>query len=120
MCADWRQNGIPFITIYQKVGEDNEIGGMCIFDDDGALIEMQFRLFAVTSLTSNALEGLIAHELGHAWVGSPLQVEGEANRIVCDWGLWPELDALAVETWNPDDLPKRSASRRRMLLDDCR
>ncbi len=54
-------------------------------------------------LSDSAAEGVIAHELAHAWLNEhvlPVQSaerEGEADAVAREWGFGPELDALDAE-----------------------
>ncbi len=54
-------------------------------------------------LSDSAAEGVIAHELAHAWLNEHLEPiqsserETEADNLAREWGFGPELDALDNE-----------------------
>ena len=55
------------------------------------------------ALSDKAAEGVVAHELAHAWLNEhakpeeSAQREAEADKLARDWGFGPELDALDHE-----------------------
>jgi hypothetical protein len=57
----------------------------------------------LNALSDKAAEGVVAHELAHAWLNEHVkpeqssQRETEADRVAREWGFGPELDALDSE-----------------------
>jgi Peptidase family M48 len=57
----------------------------------------------LNALSDEAAEGVIAHELAHAWLNEHVrpeqssQRETEADKLAREWGFGPELDALDRE-----------------------
>ncbi len=57
----------------------------------------------LNSLSDEAAEGVVAHELAHAWLNEHVmpeqssQREAEADRVAKEWGFGPELEALDRE-----------------------
>ena len=55
------------------------------------------------ALSEKAAEGVVAHELAHAWLNEHVRPEEsperetEADRLAREWGFGPELDALDRE-----------------------
>jgi len=55
------------------------------------------------ALSDEAAEGVVAHELAHAWLNEHVgpeessEREAEADRLAREWGFGPELDALDRE-----------------------
>ncbi|HMD79220.1 MAG TPA: M48 family metalloprotease [Nitrososphaerales archaeon] len=55
------------------------------------------------ALSDKAAEGVIAHELAHAWLNEHVRPEesaereAEADKLAREWGFAPELDALDQE-----------------------
>jgi hypothetical protein len=57
----------------------------------------------LNALSDKAAEGVVAHELAHAWLNEHVrpeqssQREAEADSVARKWGFGPELDALDRE-----------------------
>jgi hypothetical protein len=57
----------------------------------------------LNALSDEAAEGVIAHELAHAWLNEHVRPEespereAEADRLAREWGFGTELDALDRE-----------------------
>ena len=114
LCSHWRKTVVPRVRVMRDI-EEPEGWGCCQFEGR-IMTEIRFKTKFVESLSDEALVGLIAHELAHAYeeiVSGPLQFDCLVNQSMVEWGFWPELDALALS--GRDDLPKRAASRRKLL-----